>query len=90
MATEGPPEHAWCRCTPIPMGPMTETRTYDINRDLWVWSRDGKPFFVTSLDPHGPFGGYLHVLLRVARRGSGMQAQYILKVYKGNGTCHPL
>ena len=47
---------------------MTETRTYDVNRQLWVWSRDGKPFFVTNLDPHGPFGAYLHVLLTVARR----------------------
>lgn len=89
MPTEGPPEHAWCRCTLIPMGRMTERRTYDVNRDLWVWSRGGKPFFVTSLDPHGPFAGYLHILLRVARRQSGGN-QLITGGLAGYATCHPL
>ena len=46
----------------------TEMRTHDRDRQLWVWSRDGKPFFVTSLAPHGLFGGYMHILLAVARR----------------------
>lgn len=66
---------------------MTETRTYDANRDLWVWSRDGKPFFLTSLDPHGPFGAYLHVLLHKARRHDG---NFLIRgSYKGHETCRP-
>lgn len=89
MSTEGPPDHAWCRCVPIPIGSATEVRTYDVSRELWVWSRDGKPFFVTSLDPHGPFGGYLHVLLRVARRQSGGHSMF-RGSYKGHELCHPL
>lgn len=83
----GPPTSFYFRCSPMPTGSMAEVRAYDVNRDLWVWSLDGKPFFVTTLDPHGPFGGYLHILLRKARRQDGNFS--IQGGYKELGTCRP-
>lgn len=68
---------------------MTETRTHDLNRDLWVWSRDGKPFFVTCLDPHGPFGAYLHLLLCVARRQQDGYYTMFRESYEGHDLCLP-